>query len=106
MGGDTKGLALSGLALLHPSWPWEREEMAGWDQGNWRPSRLWLWIKAALEAGSLVWAGRRGRGTLLRQRHFKNLLLFHLNSLPLPKPVPPRMAFPLCNQGPGICAPL
>lgn len=24
VGGDTKGLALSGLALLHPSWPWER----------------------------------------------------------------------------------
>lgn len=28
VGGDTKGLALNGLALLHPSWPWERE--GGW----------------------------------------------------------------------------
>lgn len=104
MGWGTKGLALNSLALLSPSWPWEREA-PGWNQGNWRPPHLQGWIKATLGAGLLVWAGRRGRGAQLRHRHFKNLLLFHLNSLP-PKPVPPRTAFPLCNQGPRICAPL
>lgn len=105
VGGNTRCLALKRLALLHPSWPWEKGGGC-LGPGNSRPSPCWLRIKAALGAGLLVWAGRRGRGTQLWRRHFKNLLLFHLNSLPLPKPVPPRMAFLLCNQGPRICAPV
>lgn len=83
--------------------------VAGWEQGNGRkrPSSLWGWIKVALGVGLLVWAGRRGKGTQLKRRHFKNLLLFHFNSTPpTPQPVPPRMAFPLWNQGPRICVPL
>lgn len=90
MGWDTKVLALNSvLASLG------REEVAGWEQGNWRkrPSSLWCWIKAALGAGLLVWGSRRGKGTQLRHRHFKNLLLFHLNSLP-----------PACASQNGISA--
>lgn len=101
MGTDAKG-----LALLGPSWPWET---GGGCLGGGGPETLplWGWIKAALGAGLLLWAGRRGRRTQLWPRHFKNLLLFHLNSPPPPpKTVPPRMAFPLWNQGPRICAPL
>lgn len=57
--------------------------MSGWEQGNGRerPSSLWNRIRAVLGAGLLVW-GRASEGTLLRLRHFKNLLLFYLNSLP------------------------
>lgn len=71
--------------------------MAGWEQGNRkkRPSSsLWGWIKAAPGAGLLGGGGCRwGKGTQLRLRHFKNLLLFHLNSLP-----------PACASQNGISA--
>lgn len=78
MGRDAKG-----LALLRPSWPWET---GGGCLGGGGPETLplWGWIKAALGAGLLLWEGRRGRRTQLWPRHFKNLLLFHLNSPPPP----------------------
>lgn len=89
-------------AGLSPNCTWER---GGGRLGPRETLLLWDWIKAVLGAGQLKWAGSRGRRTQLRHRHFKNLLLFHLNSPP-PQDVPPRMAFPLWNQGPRICAPL
>lgn len=96
MGRDAKG-----LALLRPSWPWET---GGGCLGGGGPETLplWGWIKAALGAGLLLWEGRRGRRTQLWPRHFKNLLLFHLNS---PPPPHPRLCLPEWHFRFGIKAP-